>query len=91
MGNFFSTVLAKLGVVNGNEVINALPCQTEEFRDGLSIYLGEINHSCAFAIIVTMIQRVGSAISVHRVTKHCWKHNCRPECVHYEAENGAFL
>ena len=54
----------KLGVVNGNEVINVSSCQTEGFRDGTRTSLGEKDHSCAF-IIMQQVSEQGSAISAH--------------------------
>ena len=54
----------KPGVVNGNEVINVLSCQTEGFRDGTRTSPREKDHSCAF-IIMQQVSEQGSAISAH--------------------------
>ena len=55
----------KLGVVNGNEVINVSFCQTEGFRDGTCTSPGEKDHSCAFVIVQQEVSEQGSAISTH--------------------------
>ena len=57
----------KLGVVNGNEVINVSSCQTEGFRDGTRTSPGEKDHSCAF-VILQQVSEPGSAISAHGET-----------------------
>ena len=63
MGKFPDGAI-KPGVVNGNEVINVLSCQTEGFRDGTRTYLGEKDHSCAF-VIMQQVSKQGSAVSAH--------------------------
>ena len=50
MGNFLDGTI-KPGVVNGNEVINVLSCQTEGFRNGTHNSMGEKDHSCAFVCV----------------------------------------
>ena len=63
MGKFPNGAI-KPGVVNGNEVINVLSCQTEGFRDGTRTSPGEKNHSCAF-VIMQQVSEQRSAISAH--------------------------
>ena len=68
--NFFDNAI-KLGVVNGDEVINVSSCQTEGFRDGTRTFLGEKDHRCAF-VIMQQVREQGSAIGAHALI-HCWK------------------
>ena len=60
----FSQWRHQTGVVKDNEVINALSCQTEGFRDGTRTSLGEKDHSCAF-VIMQQVSEQGSTIGAH--------------------------
>ena len=62
-GTFFDSAI-KVGVVNGNEVINVSSCQTEGFRDGNRTSPGEKYHSCAL-VIMQQVSEQGNAISAH--------------------------
>ena len=55
----------KLGIVNGNEVINVSSCQTEGFRDGTCTSPGDKDHSCAFVLMQQQVSEQGSAIRAH--------------------------
>ena len=78
----------KPGVVNGNEVINVLSCQTEGFRDGIRTSPGEKDHCCAF-VIMQQVSEQGSAISAHGDTNTLLE-NTIAECTHCRGESGAF-
>ena len=55
----------KMGVVNGNEVINASSCQIEGSRNGTRTSRGEKDRSCAFVILQQQVREQESAISAH--------------------------
>ena len=67
MGKFPNSAI-KPGVVNGNEVINVLSCQTEEFRDGTHTSPGEKDHICAFVIMQQQVSQQVCAIIAHGET-----------------------
>ena len=62
----------KLGVVNGNEVINVLSCQTEGFRDGTRT-------SQEKRIIAAILQLCNKSVTRGAqfvplgIPRHCWK------------------
>ena len=81
----------KLGIVNGNEVINVSSCQTEGFRDGTHTSPGEKYRSCSFVIMQLQVSEQGSAISAHGDTNRLLEKNDRQlEFTHCRGESGAF-